>query len=254
MATTITPIGGRAEAATRPGPRDWKAAASAAGPVMLGYLPVSFAFGVLAPTFGVPAWAAIAMSAVVFAGSSQFAALGPLQAGMSPVSIIFTTFLINLRHSLYSLSMAPEVKDWKQRQKLGFAWQLTDEAFAVHSAEFAKRTRPAGECGKFNLLIHLSWAGSTALGTVAASLIPDSGALGLDFAQTAMFLALLVMLCSRRLELAVAALSGLLAVVLTTAGLPLWSVIAPTVIAASAGLLLENRTEKNETTKEATEA
>ncbi|MFE0100528.1 AzlC family ABC transporter permease [Streptomyces sp. NPDC059009] len=221
---------------------DWRAAVTAAGPVMLGYLPVSFAFGVLAPTFGVPAWAAIAMSGIVFAGSSQFAALGPLQVGASPVSIVFTTFLVNLRHALYSLTMAPRTSDWKTRDKLGFAWQLTDEAFAVHSTEFAKRDRSAGECRIFNFLIHAAWAGSTALGTVAAGLIPDSKALGLDFSQTAMFIALLAVLVKGRRELVVAALAGVLAVAMTSAGLPLWAVIVPTVVAATAGLVWENKT------------
>ncbi|MFE3193781.1 AzlC family ABC transporter permease [Nocardia sp. NPDC059240] len=219
----------------------WRAAVSAAGPVMLGYLPVSFAFGVLAPTFGVPAWAAIAMSAFVFAGSSQFAALGPLSTGISPMSIVFTTFLVNLRHALYSLTEAPNLAGWSRHDKMGFAWQLTDEAFAVHSTEFAKRHRSATECRIFNFLIHFAWAGSTALGCVAAELIPDSKALGLDFAQTAMFLALLVMMVKGSREVKVALLAGVLAVALTAAGLPLWAVVVPTVVGATAGLLLERR-------------
>ncbi|WP_327356114.1 AzlC family ABC transporter permease [Streptomyces sp. NBC_01304] len=241
-AQTLTPLRPEAaEPAAGPGVTDWRAAASAAGPVMLGYLPVSFAFGVLAPTFGLPSWAAIAMSGVVFAGSSQFAALGPLQAGASPVSIVFTTFLINLRHALYSLTMAPKTRGWETHDKLGFAWQLTDEAFAVHSTEFSKRTRGAGECRKFNFLIHFAWAGSTALGTVAAGLIPDSKALGLDFSQTAMFIALLAVLIKGSRELVIAVLAGVLAVLMTAAGLPLWAVIVPTVVAATVGLRWENK-------------
>lgn len=225
----------------------WRAAASAAGPVMLGYLPVSFAFGVLAPTFELPAWAAIAMSALVFAGSSQFAALGPLQAGISPVSIVFTTFLVNLRHALYSLTEALNVAGWTRHDKMGFAWQLTDEAFAVHSTEFAKRHRSAVECRIFNFLIHSAWAGSTALGCVAAELIPDSRALGLDFAQTAMFLALLAMMVKGSRELMVAVLAGLLAVALTAVGLPLWAVLVPTVIGATVGLMFERRAASHAT-------
>lgn len=225
---------------------DMRSALTAAGPVMLGYLPVSFAFGVLAPTFGVPAWAAIAMSAFVFAGSSQFAALGPIQAGISPISIVFTTFLVNLRHALYSLTEAPHLAGWARRDKLGFAWQLTDEAFAVHSTEFARRQRSATECRTFNLLIHFAWAGSTALGCVAAELIPDSRALGLDFAQTAMFLALLAVLITSRREVVVAVLAGVLAVVTTSAGFPLWAVVVPTVVGATIGLMLERRGDHTE--------
>ncbi|BAW07593.1 conserved hypothetical protein [Nocardia seriolae] len=201
----------------------------------------------LAPTFELPAWAAIAMSALVFAGSSQFAALGPLQAGISPVSIVFTTFLVNLRHALYSLTEAPNVAGWTRHDKMGFAWQLTDEAFAVHSTEFAKRHRSAVECRIFNFLIHSAWAGSTALGCVAAELIPDSRALGLDFAQTAMFLALLAMMVKGSRELMVAVLAGLLAVALTAVGLPLWAVLVPTVIGATVGLMFERRAASHAT-------
>src|SRR5689334_12770647 len=80
---------------------------TAAWPICLGFLPIGLSLGVLAQKAGLLPWQVAAMSFLVFAGGSQFIAVGMLAAGASVVTIIGTTFLVNLRHLLMSSALAP---------------------------------------------------------------------------------------------------------------------------------------------------
>ena len=71
-------------------------------PIVLGYIPVGFAYGVLAQKNGLGMFNAVAMSVIVFAGSSQLIGAGLFGAAVSPFTLIFTTFVVNLRHLLMS--------------------------------------------------------------------------------------------------------------------------------------------------------
>jgi len=74
--------------------------AAAAWPICLGYLSVGLALGALTQQAGLPFWAVGLMSILVFAGSAQYIAIAMLNAGASPVSIILTTMVVNLQHTL----------------------------------------------------------------------------------------------------------------------------------------------------------
>lgn len=77
-----------------------------AWPICLGYFPLGFAFGVLAQKAGLDSLDIALMSILVYAGSSQFIAVAMLSVGAAPVSIILTTFIVNLRHMMMSSSLA----------------------------------------------------------------------------------------------------------------------------------------------------
>ncbi|MGP9019664.1 AzlC family ABC transporter permease [Streptomyces sp. BR1] len=207
---------------------------------MLGYVPVAFAFGVLGHTAGLPGWALIAMSLFVYGGSSQFAALQLIGVGAAPYAIVLTTFVVNLRHLLLSAAVAPRLKSWRRREQALFAYELTDEAFAVHSAQYGDRPdRPKAEVLSFNLAVHASWVAGTVAGVLAGDLVTDVRALGLDYALPAMFMALLAAgIVTDRRGLAVAAVAGGGAVVLTLLGLQYWAVLVAAALAATFGLAI----------------
>ena len=100
-------------------------------PLLIGAAPFGIIYGVLATGAGIPVVMAQAISLIVFAGSAQFIAAQLIGAGASGMVIVLTTFIINLRHALYSASIAPYVKDLPRAWKWVLSYLLTDEAFAV---------------------------------------------------------------------------------------------------------------------------
>ena len=91
------------------------AGARAIFPLVVGAIPFGIIFGTLAKSSGLSFWGVMGLSAFVFAVSSQFIALGLLASQTSLSLIIFTTFVVNLRHLLYAVSLIPHVKHLSQR-------------------------------------------------------------------------------------------------------------------------------------------
>lgn len=108
----------------------------AATPVVMGYIPIAIAFGILASQVGLGIAEAAAMSVFVFAGSAQFIAVGMIGAGNSIGAIVVTTFLVNLRHLLMSAALSPHLRGLSHKELAWFGFQLTDETFALHSTRF----------------------------------------------------------------------------------------------------------------------
>src|SRR5687767_11676496 len=100
-------------------------------PLVLGAIPFGIIFGAVAVTNGLSTGAALGMSAFVFAGSSQFIAAGLVGQGVALPFIVLTTFVVNLRHALYSATLAPHMRHLSQRWLLPLGFWLTDETFAV---------------------------------------------------------------------------------------------------------------------------
>ena len=147
------------------------------------------------------------MSLVVFAGSSQFSAASLFALDASSLSLILTTFVINVRHFLYTLTLGQRMNlSWQQ--KLIAAHVTTDEAFGVVIAQkgysFAYFMGVA-------MSLFISWNAATLAGSFLSNTIPDPVALGIDFIFPVAFIALLVPLLRTRLDISVAVLSGALA-------------------------------------------
>ncbi len=209
-------------------------------PVVLGYLPMGFAFGVLAVKSGIPAWAAFGMALCVFAGSGQFIAASMAGMGASVLAIIAANFMVNLRHIFMAASLAHHVRPLNRLQRAFFGFEMTDEVFAVHSVAFSQgATCNPWRVFAVNITSHLGWITGCTLGALFSSFIADVKPFGLDFALTAMFLALLVPLCKDRIHLWVALAGGLLSLLFFMAGLGKSSIIAATLLAATLGLVLE---------------
>ena len=100
-------------------------------PILLGVVPFGLVFGALAISAHLSTLAAQAMSSIIFAGSAQFIAAQLVGTGTSGLVILMVVFVVNLRHALYSASVAPHVKHLKTGWKLLLSYLLTDEAYAV---------------------------------------------------------------------------------------------------------------------------
>ncbi|HEU4964454.1 MAG TPA: AzlC family ABC transporter permease [Bacilli bacterium] len=213
-------------------------------PVVMGYLPIGFAYGVLADQAHLSLFSTVLMSLIVYAGSSQLIAAALFAAGQPMLSIVFTTFVVNLRHLLMSAALAPHLSRWPQWQRLLFAAELTDEAFALHSLQFHKEVPSKGQVFAVNITSQLSWVVGSLLGYVAGTLFTDVEVFGLDYALPAMFVALLILQIQHRNMVIVAVLTGLLSIGLTLLGVTTWAVIIATVIGATIGVVLDAWTKK----------
>lgn len=213
-------------------------------PVVLGYLPVGFAYGVLSANAGLTLMQTLAMSVFVFAGSAQLIAVGMIAQGINPLSIIFTTLIVNLRHFLMSAALSPHMKEWKKIEIAGFCYELTDETFAVHSLRFRKGESSPGGALVINVICQAAWLIGSILGVVTGSGITDVKPFALDYALPAMFIGLLLLQMQNRRHLWVALLGAALSLGLWAAGVIQWNVILATVVAATLGAVLDTR--KNE--------
>lgn len=184
-------------------------------PILLGVMPFGMIYGVLAVGAGLPVEAAQAMSVIVFAGSSQFMGVQLLRLSTPGIIIVLTTFVVNLRHILYSASVAPRLKHLNLRWKLILAYLLTDEAYAVAITHYDQTptARAPGQHWYFlgaGLALWSTWQVSTAIGALLGAQIPPSWAL--DFTLALTFIALVVPALDDRPSAAAAFVAGLVAV------------------------------------------
>jgi predicted branched-subunit amino acid permease len=105
-------------------------------PIAMGYLPVSFTFGLMAVNGGLPLWMTVFISLSNVTSAGQFAGTKLILAGAGYLEITLTTFVINIRYMLMSLSLSqklePKIPLW---QRLIFGFGITDETFLVASSE-----------------------------------------------------------------------------------------------------------------------
>jgi branched chain amino acid efflux pump len=190
----------------------------AAWPICFGYIPIGLALGVLGNQAGIPVWAVTMMSILVFAGSAQFICVAMLAAGASVWSIIFTTFVVNLRHFLMSSAVAVHLTGVRRLFLSIFAYGITDESFAVNMTRFREEHWDHRRAITVNQLANMAWITATTVGALVGQFIPR-GAFGTDYALTAMFLALLLF----QLHNAVYVLTGITALGIATA----WYLLIP---------------------------
>lgn len=213
-------------------------------PIMIGYLPLGFAFGVLAVKNDVPALWATLMSILVFAGAGQFIAVGMIGAGASILSIVIATFMVNLRHILMSASLTLKWKNLSSPWQHFLALFQTDEVFAVNIS--LQQEAHAYHALSSALVAQSGWIIGTALGAFSSSLVTDVKPYGLDFALPSMFIALLVPLCINKLKILIALFSALASIFFFLLGFDRWSIIIATILAATLGTYLVCRQEQRE--------
>src|SRR5512147_1412250 len=219
-------------------------------PILLGVLPFGMIYGALAVKLGLPPVLAMAMSSIVFAGSAQFIGAPLLAAGTPGLVIIATTFVVNLRHALYSASLAPSIKQVPLRWKMLLAYLLTDEAYAVTITRFTQPDSahaPNKHWFYFGagIILWLSWQLSTAIGIFVGQLIPESWSL--DFTLALTFIALVVPNLKDRASVAAAVSAGIMAAFSYAWPYKL-GLFAAAITGIVIGMLVENRNRRLLTT------
>ena len=185
------------------------------------------------------------LSLLVFAGASQLAAIDLIRQDTAVVVIVLTVIVINTRFLMYSASLAPHFAGAGAGQRLGLAYLLTDQAYAVSVSHYetsrpARSNRIAYYLGAA-LGLWVTWQTCTIVGALAGAGIPDDWSL--DFAIPLVFLALLVPAVSDRSRRVAAAVAGIAAV--AAAGLP-YNIGLP--LGAAAGILAGFFFARGETT------
>jgi len=218
--------------------------AKTGSPIAIGYLPIAVAFGALALEAGLRLHQAVAMSAAVFAGASQFMAIGMLLSGAGPFQIIIATFFVNLRHLVMSLTVADRLGSLPGLWKLPLSFGVTDETFAVLSLH--KGLPQGAERRVFALglmaVAYGSWVGGTFLGGGLAHVIPSRLSSVMAVALYAMFIGLLVPAVKKAPRLGWIALLGMVLCyglhhVLDKG----WAVVLATVLGGGAGMCIIRR-------------
>lgn len=180
-------------------------------PIAIGYLSVSFAFGILAVNSGLPIWAPIITSLTNFTGTGQFVGTTLIAAGASIAEIAFTLLIINARYVLMSISLSQRLEKVSIWKKLIIAFGNTDEIFAVAVSKYCDLSFKymAG----LILCSFTGWVGGTALGALCGSIIPQSILSAMGIALYAMFIAIIIPPAKKsRAVLLVIALGALISV------------------------------------------
>ena len=160
-------------------------------PIALGYLSVSFAFGIAAVTRGVPGWIALLISMTNLTSAGQLAGLDLMVAGASMWEMVLTQCVINVRYALMSISLSQKTdSSVRLRDRFLIGFGITDEVFGVGQSQ-------PGHIGRYYLfgliaVPYLGWAMGTFLGTAASGLLPASVLAALGIAIYGMFVAIVI--------------------------------------------------------------
>ena len=160
-------------------------------PVLTGYLFIGIAFGVMYAEKGYSFLWAILMSVVVYAGSGQYLAVNFFVPGISFLQIVFLTFMENVRHVFYGISLVERFnKIGKSRWYMIFA--LTDETYSLLcTTKVPKDVNESKFLFAISVLDHSYWVLGSAIGAIAGTLLPISSE-GIEFAMTALFVVIFI--------------------------------------------------------------
>ncbi|GIN57312.1 AzlC family ABC transporter permease [Lederbergia ruris] len=163
-------------------------------PTLIGYISIGIAMGIVGASSNLSILEVALLSILVYAGAAQFI-ICALFVAESPISVIvFTTFIVNLRHFLLSMTLAPYFTKYSLMKNIAIGTLLTDESFGVAVNKIVKKaTFNAKWMNGLNVTAYIFWILSCVLGAIFGKWISNPEILGLDFSLTAMFLALLVL-------------------------------------------------------------
>ncbi|SHG56069.1 4-azaleucine resistance probable transporter AzlC [Thermosyntropha lipolytica DSM 11003] len=215
-------------------------------PIVLGYVPLGFAFGILASEAGMSVVQATAMSILCFTGAGQYIAIGVMKAGGAVATAVIANILVNMRYFLFATSLVPFFKDnVPGRWATLLSYGLTDETYAVAFNRYKKKPPTTSYMAGLNITSHIGWISSTFVGALSGSLIANTDKIGLGFALPAMYTCLLVLVISKRTELVVALVAAALCLgigwVWPASMHNLFNIIIATVVAATIGVIINGK-------------
>jgi len=159
-------------------------------PLVLAAVPFGIIYGALGQSMGLDVILVTAISVFVYAGASQFIALSLLAAGAATPIIILTVFMVNLRHTLYSVSLLPLINKLKQTHRLWMGFTLTDETYAVVINEASQHATPPNITAYYlgsALFMYINWVACTVIGFYVGESFPQLTSFGLDVAMVVAF-------------------------------------------------------------------
>lgn len=210
-------------------------------PLLIGVFPFGLIYGALALNAGLSMPAAQMMSSIVFAGSAQFITAQLVHEATPTLVLLLTIAVVNLRHMLYSASLAPYAAPLSTRWKVFLGYLLTDEAYAPTILHYEKEgLTPHAHWFWLGAgcALWMTWQIGTALGIFLGAAIPE--AWSLDFALPLTFIAMVVPVLKNRAAVAAALSAGVVA--LLTVSLPYkLGLIVAALVGILVGTLLEGR-------------
>ena len=195
-----------------------RAAIAEGWPVFLSAIVVGITFGLTARQSGLGILETSAMSVIVFAGAAQFVMVDLLRTGTPVPLIVLTVLLLNARHLLMAAAIRPFVATASLPRRFGLAYVLTDEAFAMGIGWFRRGHRDLAYYTVFAAVLWCFWNAGTLLGAVFGAGVEDPQRFGIDFAITAVFVAIVAIGVRHRADVAVALAAALVAAALRLAG------------------------------------
>lgn len=207
-------------------------------PILLGYMPVGAAFGILADGLGFTPVQAIVCSATALAGAGQFIGLALVKSGATALAVVAATTVVNLRYVLFGAAMSPHVSRVPLGGQALLAFSLTDETFAVNIDDHRRGKADAWSMAGVGAIAWIGWVVGTGIGSLSAGLIGDPTRWGVQFAMPAMFAALLVAQVEDRRHLLVGAIAAVLTIAFMLLLPGRWYVVATPMVAAAVGVVI----------------
>lgn len=202
-------------------------------PILLGYLPIGAAFGILAESMGFTPFQAVVCSATALAGAGQFIALALMKSGAAAATVLVATGVVNLRYVLFGAALSPHLSRVRPLGQAALAYSLTDETFAVNIDDHRRGTADAWSMLGVGAIAWVGWVTGTAAGALAAGLIGDPTRFGVQFAMPAMFTALLVAQAESKRHVVVALVAAALTIAFMLVLPGRWYVVAAPIVAAA---------------------
>lgn len=160
-------------------------------PIALGYFSVSFGFGIFCINLGLSVLAAAGISLTNLTSAGQVAGVGIIAAGGTLIEMALTQLVINLRYSLFAISLSQKLdSSFTTPHRIAASFGITDEIFAVTYAQEGK-VKPAYMYGVI-LISALGWVGGTALGAAMGQILPEMVSSAMGIMLYCMFLAIFV--------------------------------------------------------------
>lgn len=215
-------------------------------PLCVGAFPFSFIVGAISINAGMSILQSTLWSLTVFARSAQMVALGLVQSSTEIIVIFVTTFVINLRHILYSASLSEYVKEYNMPTRILMSYGLTDEVYAATIGEM-KQEKPGRQwfylAAMFGFWVN--WVVADFCGAMIGSSFPHIADYGLDFAMVAAFIAIVIPQVKKRECIVAAVIATVTGILLSGLPYSLGLVIAA-IVGVYAGYKMDISTEKME--------
>ena len=160
-------------------------------PVILGYIPIGIAYGMMARNASVSLSLLMSLSLFVYTGAGQIAAINMMKSGATLFAIILTTLILNFRHIIMSTCVMDKLTDGNKLERAFLSFFITDEVFALYVSDTHSKNNKWYFFG-LGVTCWLSWALGSFLGAITTNLLPSILSVALGISSYAMFISLVI--------------------------------------------------------------